>query len=181
MADFTPIISIAIILYCLAEILKRTVLKSREDLRAVIPYVCAIIGAVGAAAMFAIDPELVDGASNIRDAIVSGAFSGLLATGANQVYKQFFNLFAIGKSITDEVNEEVANMTTEEKKDYITSVAAEMVTDILNKANGVDEDSTTEETSDTPAEESAESAKSSIVTEVPDTDIEASANSTKPY
>lgn len=177
MAEYVPIFSIAIVLFALAEILKGTVLKNNSDLRAVIPYACAIIGAIAAAVMFAIDPSLINGASNIGDAVVSGAISGLVATGAHQIYKQFYNLVAVSKSIKTEIDSDVAGMSTEEKKDYITDVASDMVTDFLDKVNGVEEETSTEE--DSTAEQSAQE-ESTIVTEVSDTES-ASTKGQKPY
>ena len=133
MVDAVPVLGITVILYAVSEILKRTALKNNADLKAIIPYFCAIVGAVAAAVMFAIDPSLLPDASNVLDAVVMGAASGLIATGANQVYKQFYNLIAIGKSTAEDIDKEVANMTTEEKKDYLTDVAADAVMDVLNK------------------------------------------------
>lgn len=180
MAEYVPIFSIAIVLFALAELLKGTVLKNNDDLRAVIPYACAIIGAVAAAVMFAIDPSLINGASNIGDAIVAGAISGLVATGAHQFYKQFYNLIAVAKSIKTEIDSDVADMSTEEKKDYITDVASDMVTDFLNKVNGVEDETSDEK--DPAADQSAQEEESAIITEVPDTDAEtASTKGTKPY
>lgn len=159
MADFTPVVGIAVVLFAVAEILKRTVFKNNDDMKAVIPYFCAVVGAGAAAILYTVDPSLIPGSSNILDAVVSGAISGLLATGAHQIYKQFYKLMAIGKSTKEDIDKEVANMTTEEKKEYLTNVAADAVTDFLNKTNGVEEETSESESKDV-------NPKDNIVTEV---------------
>lgn len=140
MVEYTPIVGIAIVLYAMSEILKRTVFKSNADMKAVIPYICAVVGACAAAIIFVINPSIIS-ANNILDAVVMGALSGLLATGANQIYKQFLNLLTIAKSTSDDINNNVASMTTEEKKDYLTNVAVDVTKDLLNKLNEVSEES----------------------------------------
>ena len=105
--EMVPILAVAIILFCVAQILKGTVLKNNEDLKAVLPYFCAILGAVLAVIIFLVNPSLI-GAKNILDAIVRGAVSGLLATGGHQLYHQFLKLMEIRKA------EETA---TDENKD----------------------------------------------------------------
>lgn len=140
MAEYTPIVGIAIVLYAVAEILKRSIFKNNADMKAAIPYVCVIIGAIAAAVIFVVNPSLV-AANNILDATVMGVLSGLLATGAHQVYKQFYNLIAIAQSTKNEIDEAVEGMTYEEKKDYLTDVASEATKDLLNKLNEVSEKS----------------------------------------
>lgn len=174
MAEYTPVIGIAIVLFALSEILKRTVLKNNDDLKAVIPYFCAIVGAAAAAILYTVDTSYISGASNILDAVVSGAISGLLATGAHQLYKQFYKLIAVGKSTKEDIDKEVSEMTTDEKKEYLTGVATDMVTDVLNNVNGVEEASTDSESTN----------DSDIVTEIPNTDTESTTevpNDKKPY
>ena len=128
----TPIVAIAIIMYILSEILKGTIFKDNADMKAVIPYFCALIGAVLAVVAYLIEPALI-GCNNILDAIVKGAVSGLVATGANQAYKQFYNLLAVGKSMKEDVDEKVKDMTPEEKKEYLSDTAAEFGKDVYNK------------------------------------------------
>lgn len=173
MAEYMPVLGIAIVLFALAEILKRTALKNNDELKSVIPYFCAIVGAAAAAGLYAVDPSLINGANNILDAVISGAISGLLATGAHQLYKQFYKLIAIGRSTKQDIDNAVSNMTTDEKKEYLTGVATDMVTDVLNKVNGVEEESTDSESEN----------DSEIVTEIPDTNTETSEapNDKKPY
>ena len=141
--EYAPIAGIAIVLFVLAEIVKRTVLKNNDDMKAVLPYVCALLGAVAGVVCYVIDPTLIPGADNVLSAVVAGACSGLLATGAHQIYKQFTKLMLIGRSTTKEIEEEVADMTTEEKKEYLTGVATDMITDVLNGVNGVSDEADT--------------------------------------
>lgn len=143
----TPIVAIAIIMYILSEILKGTVFKNNADMKAVIPYFCALIGAVLAVVAYLANPALI-GCDNILDAIVKGAVSGLVATGANQAYKQFYNLLAVGKSVKEDVDKTVENMTPEEKKEYISDTAAEFGKDVLDKIK--EKTSTTESSGDIP-------------------------------
>ena len=140
--EYVPVVGIAVVLFVLAELLKRTVLKNNADMKAVLPFVCALIGAIAGVICFIIDPTMIPGAANALDAILAGAISGLVATGSHQIYKQFVNLVTIGKSTSEDIKEEVENMTTEEKKEYLTDVATEMITDVLNKTNGVEETDT---------------------------------------
>ena len=143
----TPIVAIAIIMYILSEILKGTVFKNNADMKAVIPYFCALIGAVLAVVAYLVNPALI-GCDNILDAIVKGAVSGLVATGANQAYKQFYNLLAVGKSVKEDVDKTVENMTPEEKKEYLSDTAAEFGKDVLDKIK--EKTSTTESSGDIP-------------------------------
>ena len=141
MENFAPVLGIVVILYAVSEILKRTVFKNNADMKAVIPFFCAIVGGIAGAVMFAVDSSLITNATNIIDAVFIGALSGLLATGANQVYKQFLNLLAIGKSTAEEVQKNVENMTEEEKKEYLTDVATDMAKDIIEKLDNDDKKS----------------------------------------
>ena len=131
MDSVQPIIIIAFFMYILAEIAKATVLKNHTDLKAVLPYACAIIGAFAGGVLYYIDPTIVN-QSSIADSVLSGAISGLLATGANQIYKQFYNIIAVGKATKEEVDTAVSSMTDEERKQYISDVASEIMDKILS-------------------------------------------------
>lgn len=75
-----------VVLYAIVELAKTTVAKTDER-RALLPYVAALIGGVAAYIVFIINPDVL----NTHDALSSilvGIGSGLLATGANQLYKQ---------------------------------------------------------------------------------------------
>lgn len=77
---------IVVIVYALAEIAKKNVAKDDKQ-RAYLPYAGALVGALLGIAFFAYDPSLIE-ASNAIEAVFIGIGSGLVATGANQVYKQ---------------------------------------------------------------------------------------------
>lgn len=77
---------IVVIVYAIAEIAKKNVIKADHQ-RAYLPYAGAIIGGLLGIAFFAYDPSLI-GCTNAIEAIFTGIGSGLVATGANQLYKQ---------------------------------------------------------------------------------------------
>lgn len=131
--EFVPNAGIAIVLFILSEGLKRTVLKNNANLKAILPYVCALLGAVAAVICFVIDPSLLEGVNNVLDAVVVGAGTGLCATGAHQLGKQGLKLYTVAKSIFSETQEEVKDMTTDEKKEYITDIATDMLSSVLKK------------------------------------------------
>jgi len=87
--NFIPIPAVALVLYCVAELLKVTVLKT-DSQRTVIPVVCALLGAVICGVLYLVQPGLIPG-DDILTAIAEGIVSGLTATGANQVYRQIKN------------------------------------------------------------------------------------------
>lgn len=80
--------------YIIAEILKKIVLKTDEK-RTMLPVICGVIGAVCGIGLYYVYPAALDTATNSAiGAVADGAFSGILATGCNQIYKQvkrFFN------------------------------------------------------------------------------------------
>lgn len=139
--EYVPVVSIAVVLFVFAELLKRTVMKDNDNAKAVLPYICAILGAAISSVCFIIDPSMIAGASNILEALLAGAISGLVATGSHQIYKQAVNLITVANSTSEDVKKEVAKMTEEEKKEYLTDVAASMITETLNKVTGDTNDS----------------------------------------
>ena len=120
MVDVAPAAGIVVFMYLLAEILKRTILKN-SDLVAILPFLCGLCGAIIAVILYYVDPSIL-GVNDMLSSVVTGACSGLVATGANQVYKQFYKLTSVGHSVATEVQQEVSNMTTEEKKEYLKGV-----------------------------------------------------------
>ena len=139
--EYVPVVSIAVVLFVFAELLKRTVMKDNDNAKAVLPYICAILGAVISSVCFIVDPTMISGASNILEALLAGAISGLVATGSHQIYKQAVKLITVANSTSEDVKKEVAEMTEEEKKEYLTDVAASMITETLNKVTGDTNDS----------------------------------------
>ena len=94
MQSFHVIPVVVVGAYIIAEILKKVWLKTDEK-RAMLPVICGIIGAVCGVGLFYAYPAALDTATNSAiGAIADGAFSGVMATGCNQIYKQvkkFFN------------------------------------------------------------------------------------------
>lgn len=94
MQSFHVIPVVVVGAYIIAEILKKVVLKTDEK-RAMLPVICGVIGAICGIGLYYIYPTALDVATNSPiGAIADGAFSGVLATGCNQIYKQvkkFFN------------------------------------------------------------------------------------------
>lgn len=84
--NFLPIPALALILYCIAELLKATVLKT-DNQKALIPVICALLGAAICVVLFIIQPGIIPG-EDVLTAAAEGIVSGLTATGANQVYWQ---------------------------------------------------------------------------------------------
>ena len=78
---------IVIVAYAIAEFLKHIVFKDKDEKKKYIPTICAIIGAVIAIILYFFYPQGI-GDTNVIAAITDGLFSGLAATGCNQIYKQ---------------------------------------------------------------------------------------------
>ena len=116
--EVAPIGGIVIVLYALSEILKHTAFKNNSDMKAVLPYICAIVGAAVAGTMFAIDPTII-GTPSLMTALLSGGVSGLIATGAHQAYKQFYNIVAVADSYKASTDKKVSKMTDEEKRQFM--------------------------------------------------------------
>ncbi len=82
MENFTAIPIITVICYLLVTAIKGTRLDSRFY-----PLVSCAVGIICGGVMYAFFPELVP-AGGLTAALISGAASGLAATGTNQVFKQ---------------------------------------------------------------------------------------------
>ena len=79
MLNYSAIPVIVVICYIAITAIKTTKINSKFY-----PLISCILGALLAAAMFFIFPEFI-GAATLTAAIISGAVSGLAATGTNQV------------------------------------------------------------------------------------------------
>lgn len=82
--------AVVIIVYALAEIIKKILLKTDEQ-RAILPAICILLGIVISVALFSIWPDAML-EKTIPDAIITGGMSGMAATGVNQIklqYKKF--------------------------------------------------------------------------------------------
>ena len=89
-----------------------------------------------ASVCFVIDPTMIPGATNILEALLEGAISDLVATGSHQLYKQAVKMITVANSTSEDIKEDVKEMTEDEKKEYLTDVAAETITETLNKVTG---------------------------------------------
>lgn len=82
MFNYTAIPFIVVICYVAVTAIKATKLNKKWY-----PIISCAIGAVVGLALFLIAPEFI-GAATLAAAIISGAVSGLAATGTDQVFKQ---------------------------------------------------------------------------------------------
>lgn len=78
---------ILVIVYFLAELAKATIAKEDKQ-KALLPYAGLIVGAIIGYIISIVDPDFLGTGDNTLAAILVGAGSGLLATGANQLFKQ---------------------------------------------------------------------------------------------
>lgn len=79
---------IIIVVYIVAEIYKRIFTK-KTAYKNWLPIICAVLGGVIGYLIYRFYPQgIVQYADNAIGAIGNGAFSGLAATGCNQIYKQ---------------------------------------------------------------------------------------------
>lgn len=79
---------IVLVVFLLVEVLKKTCIKTNK-LKTWIPIASAILGAAIGVILYCIDTEWMMYSNNIISAIANGGFSGLAATGCNQIYKQY--------------------------------------------------------------------------------------------
>lgn len=79
---------IIIVIYLLAEIYKK-IFKNKPKYKTWLPIVCAVLGGLIGILIYKLYPQgIMQYADNAISAIANGAFSGLAATGCNQIYKQ---------------------------------------------------------------------------------------------
>lgn len=112
---------IVIVTYAIAELLKHIVFKNKDEKKKYIPTICAIIGAVIAIILYFFYPQGI-GDTNVIAAITDGLFSGLAATGCNQIYKQ------IAKSRnaeTEYLEEKARQQAIEDAKAFASSINTE--------------------------------------------------------
>lgn len=87
-------VGIVVIVYIIIELLKRFVTKTDKQ-QDMLPFAGIIIGAILAIAVYFLDNAGTLGievGDNLFTAIVTGAASGLVATGGNQIYKKIRRL-----------------------------------------------------------------------------------------
>lgn len=87
-------VGIVVIVYIVIEILKRFVAKTDKQ-QDMLPFAGVILGALIAIAVYFLDTSGVlgiDVGDDLLTAVITGAASGLVATGGNQVYKKIRRL-----------------------------------------------------------------------------------------
>lgn len=94
---------IVIVTYAIAEILKRVVFAKKQNLKTFIPIICAVIGGIMGITIYLVYPMGIADTNAIA-AITDGIFSGLAATGCNQIYKQIYK----SKDYVNEYHEDKA-------------------------------------------------------------------------
>ena len=94
MLNYSAIPVIVVICYVVVTAIKSTKINSKFY-----PLISCILGALLAAAMFFILPDFI-GAASLTAAIISGAVSGLAATGTNQLFKQLLKAAENGEDLS---------------------------------------------------------------------------------
>ena len=90
---------IVAICYIVAELLKKWILNT-DNKRRLLPEICSVLGIAIAIVLFYAFPELIPNCNHIVTAIITGACSGLAATGCNQIVKQIQKAYN-GEEIED--------------------------------------------------------------------------------
>lgn len=86
-SSFIAIPAIVIIVYYLAELFK-IIFANKPNINKYIPTLCGGIGMILGIICFYLFPESIKSAENAFAAAAIGLFSGLSATGVNQILKQ---------------------------------------------------------------------------------------------
>ena len=94
MLNYSAIPVIVVICYVAITAIKQTKIDRRW-----LPLVSCALGALLAAAMFYVLPEFI-GAASFTATIISGAVSGLAATGTNQIFKQLMKAAENGEDLS---------------------------------------------------------------------------------
>ncbi len=87
--DFFCVPVLAIICYCVGELLKMSILRKKRQHK-YIPAIVGVSGGILGCISYYISPELICNVTSPITAIAIGIGSGLSATGGNQIMKQFF-------------------------------------------------------------------------------------------
>lgn len=87
MLEIICVPAIVAVVFMLMEIYKKVIAKGREKYLTLIPVIAGVLGMVFGVVFFYAFPSII-GTSNLAYAIVLGLFSGLSATGCNQIFKQ---------------------------------------------------------------------------------------------
>lgn len=88
--DFTSVPIIVICCYIAGEIYK-WIFKNKTEAYKLIPILSAVLGGILGVLICLTNPEIIFGVENVWVALGLGIFSGLSATGTNQIVKQLFD------------------------------------------------------------------------------------------
>lgn len=86
-SSFAAIPAIVIIVYLFAELFK-VIFSGNNRAKKYIPIICGAVGLILGVICFLFFPSVISGADNAFMAAAIGVFSGLSATGVNQIWKQ---------------------------------------------------------------------------------------------
>lgn len=109
MLNYSAIPVIVVICYIAITAIKNTKISNKWY-----PLISCALGAITAVAMFYIVPSFISAASLVA-AIISGAISGLAATGSNQVIKQLLKSAENGELVVNVEAENKAKASEENK------------------------------------------------------------------
>ncbi len=87
MLEIICVPAIVAIVFMLMEVYKKFIAKGREKYLTFIPIIAGVLGMIFAIVFFFAFPSIM-GTNNLVYAIILGLFSGLSATGCNQIFKQ---------------------------------------------------------------------------------------------
>lgn len=87
MLEIICVPAIVAVVFMLMEVYKKVIAKGREKYLSFIPIIAGVLGMVFGIVFFYAFPSVI-GTSNLAYAIILGLFSGLSATGCNQIFKQ---------------------------------------------------------------------------------------------
>lgn len=87
MLDIICVPAIVAVVFMLMEVYKKVIAKGKERYLTLIPVIAGVLGMILGVVFFYAFPSIM-GTSNLAYAIILGLFSGLSATGCNQIFKQ---------------------------------------------------------------------------------------------
>lgn len=86
--SITAIPAIVIFVYLIIEVLKIVVTSKTDNYKRFIPIIAGVLGMILGIICYLFFPTTITAADNLFSAAALGIFSGLTATGANQIIKQ---------------------------------------------------------------------------------------------
>lgn len=132
MLNYSAIPVIVVICYVVITAIKATKIDGKW-----FPLISCALGALLAAGMFYAVPEFI-GAASLTAAVISGAVSGLAATGTNQIFKQLMKAAENGEDLSKINIMQAKDATSAQTSDAGTVNGAQSVN--VHKADGSDGD-----------------------------------------